>query len=321
MNWIQKTSAYQIYEERGIKALLSIAWAHTLVHTLAGRAAAAVIGQPIHEQLVAFPSLGYWPKIKYPRSFNEKILYRKIFTDRDLFVTVSDKYQVRNYVEKQIDSDILTDLYYVTEDPETIPFEELPDQFVLKGTHGSSMNWIVQDKTAVDYESLIAESKQWLEREYGANNLEYWYTDITPQIIVEEYIESSQGKAPRDYKFYVFNGQVEYIHVDHGRFSDHTRRFYDSDWNPQDFTRIYPLGPVIDEPSDFDRMIEVAETLGEPFEFMRVDLYNPEPGSIVFGEMTVAPGTGRGRFQPINIDFEFGSHWEIEDSNPLHQSQ
>ncbi|MEF8937623.1 MAG: ATP-grasp fold amidoligase family protein, partial [Halovenus sp.] len=137
----------------------------------------------------------------------------------------------------------------------------------------------------------------------------YWYTDITPRIIVEEYIENDRGKAPRDYKFYVFDGTVQYVHVDHARFSDHTRRFYDSDWNPQEFTRKYPLGPVIDEPADLDGMIEVAEQLGEAFDFMRVDLYNPEPGRIVFGEMTVAPGAGHGRFEPTDVDFEFGSHW------------
>ena len=319
MNWVQDTSAHRIYQERGLEALLIDVWVHMLVHTVAGRAAAAVIGQPVHEQLAAFPSLGYWPNIKYPRSFNEKIMHRKLFTDKDRFATVADKHRVREYVEKRVGSDVLTELYYVTEDPETIPFGELPDRFVLKGTHGSSMNTIVRDKTDADYDSLVAESKQWLEREYGANNREYWYTDITPRIVVEEFIQNSRAKAPRDYKFYVFDGQAEYVHVDHGRFSDHTRRFYDSDWNPQEFTRIYPLGPVIEEPADFDRMIDVAETLGGPFEFMRVDLYNPEPGSIVFGEMTVAPGSGRGRFQPTDIDFEFGSHWEKEDFNPSHQ--
>jgi hypothetical protein len=319
MNWAGNTSADEIYEKQGIKALLVAIWIHTLSHTVAGRAATAVVDEPLHEQLVAFPALGYWPNVKNPRSFNEKIMYRKLFTEKQLFATVSDKYRVREYVKEQVSPDILTDLYYVTEDPETIPFEELPNEFVIKGTHGSSMNTIVQEKPSADYDSLVAESTRWLHRDYGANTREYWYTDITPRIIVEEYIENSRGKAPRDYKFYVFDGQVEYIHVDHGRFSDHTRRFYDSDWNPQEFTRKYPLGPVIDEPVDFTEMTEVAERLGAPFEFMRVDLYNPKPGSVVFGEMTVAPGAGHGRFQPTDVDFEFGAHWENADTPQSYQ--
>jgi len=61
-------------------------------------------------------------------------------------------------------------------------------------------------------------------------------------------------------------------------------------------------------------MIELAEDIGEDFDFVRIDLFNPEGEEIVFGEMTLAPGAGQGRFEPTRYDFELGSHWKIEQS-------
>ena len=43
---------------------------------------------------------GYWPNIRQPKTFNEKIQYRKFFQKHVLFQTCSDKYAVREYVTK-----------------------------------------------------------------------------------------------------------------------------------------------------------------------------------------------------------------------------
>ena len=55
----------------------------------------------------------------------------------------------------------------------------------------------------------------------------------------------------------------------------------------------------------------VAEELGAEFDFIRVDLYNTTDNEIIFGEMTVAPASGMGRFIPREYDYEFGSHWRF----------
>ena len=231
-----------------------------------------------------------------------------------MYAQVADKWAVRAYVEEKVGDHVLNEVYHVTDDPSTIPFDSLPDEFVIKGTHGSGYVIVVEDKTARDFESIRSECREWLSERFGATVNEYWYDEFEPRIMVEKYIDVEAGTAPLDYKFYVFDGRVEYVHVDFGRFSHHTRRFYDRDWTSMDFERAYPLGPDVPEPERLDEMIELAEDIGEDFDFVRIDLFNPEGEEIVFGEMTLAPGAGQGRFEPTRYDFELGSHWKIEQS-------
>jgi hypothetical protein len=259
---------------------------------------------------VSFQAVGYWPQLRNPLSFNEKIMNRKLFTDERIFATLSDKWAVRDYVTDRVGSDVLNQVHHVTDDPGTMPFEALPDRFVIKATHGSGLNVIVDDKQQADIDSIESRCENLLATEYGSDIKEYWCDEIEPRIIVEEFIGSVEDGVPLDFKFYVFHGSVECVYVDHGRFTpNHTRRFYDRRWNPQDFTKKFPLGPVIDEPHDLDDMIAIAEALGDGFGFVRVDLYNPQKGEVLFGEITLAPGSGHTGFEPVERDFDLGSYW------------
>ena len=115
--------------------------------------------------------------------------------------------------------------------------------------------------------------------------------------------------VPLDFKFFVFHGEVKYIQVDYDRHGNHTRTIYDSDWNALDSSLEFPKGPKTEAPEQLDEMIDIAETLGEDFDFIRADLYQPNGERVVFGELTVGPGSGIEQFNPRYYDFEFGSHW------------
>lgn len=58
-------------------------------------------GEIFYERLRLLGDLGYWPQIRNPRSFNEKINHRKFFTDKKEFTRVEDKYKVRDYVKER----------------------------------------------------------------------------------------------------------------------------------------------------------------------------------------------------------------------------
>jgi len=264
-----------------------------------------------HEKLMAAPVLGYWPQIDEPRSFSEKIIARKLSGEREnLFSKVSDKYAVREYVKEKTDANLLTDLYFIGDSPGEIPFSKLPGEFVIKATHGSGMAIVVNDKQDWDFNSIRSECESWLKTSYGRRSREYWYEAIPPRILVEEYIDDTEHDVPPDFKFYVFNGQVKFVHVDFNRFSgDRSRRFFDREWNAYEFRLDYPLGPVIDKPDRLEEMTDIAEQLGEEFEFVRVDLYHTSDNKIYFGEMTLAPGAGTESFYPVEWDFNLGSYW------------
>lgn len=269
----------------------------------------ALLGDHLHQQLFAWNRLGYWPQIRDPTTFNEKLLHRKVYTDDDRFARVEDKYAVREYVADRVGEDLLPELYCVTDNPTEIPFDELPEEYVIKPTHMSGPVVLVGADETLDRGRVKAQCRGWLDREYGGLKGEYWYSDIEPRIIVEERLRDEERDVPLDFKLFVFHGRVEYIEVDFDRFDEHTRRFYDREWNPQPFTTKFPFGPDIDAPEQLDEMIAVAEALAEPFDFIRVDLYELDSSDVYFGEMTAAHGTGSEQFYPPEYDRKVGDHW------------
>ena len=271
-----------------------------------------ILGKRYHHKLYMYDRLGYWPKIKNPRSFNEKIMYRKLYTDNDLFSTVEDKWRVREYVAEKVGTDILPELYHVTDDPDTIPFDELPKEYVIKPNHLSGgANLIISEESSINVEEIKRQCTEWLNKTYGQKKEEYWYSKIDPKILVEEYIKSDEYKAPIDYKFMIFSGEVKSIHVTYNRFDEKTtkRNFYDKNWNPIDVKLHFEQGKGVSKPPRLDEMVDIAEKLGEDFEHIRVDLYNPNESDIYFGEMTVAESSGGNPFVPQEYDFKLGSYW------------
>lgn len=268
-----------------------------------------IIGKRLHQKLLMYPRVGYWPKIRNPRTFNEHLMYRKLYTKNSQFARIENKWAVREYVTERVGEEILPEVYHINDNPETIPFDSLPDTYVIKPTHLSGPVIIVDKDETPDQNAIVQECCNWLDRIHGTKKREYWYSDIPPQIIVEERLRGVESDIPRDFKFYVFHGRVEYVHVDIDRYSGHKRRFYDRNWNPQNFELKFPLGREIPQPEGFKQMREIAETLGAGFDFIRVDLYETAESSVVFGELTVAPGSGGEEFRPLVYDFVFGELW------------
>ena len=303
--------AQKEYSKGGIRRLLVQTWRYIFLYSPISRILKRILGDLLHEKLKSCVTLRYWPHIKEPRTFNEKILHRKLYTDKDIFTKVEDKWRVREYVEDRYGSEILPDVYCVTDDPKEIPFKDLPNQFVVKATHGSGWSRVVTDKATVDFQDLKSECSQWLSQKYPSTSNEYWYHGIKPRILIEEYIDEEGEKAPIDYKFMVFHGEVKAIHVTQNRMSSSqtVRNFYDKEWNPIGAQLYFSKGPGINKPEQLDEMINIAESLGEPFDHIRVDLYAPTDDEVVFGELTVAEGSGANRFEPVEYDFKLGEYW------------
>ena len=271
-----------------------------------------------YEQTRAFPELGYWPDIEQPKRFNEKVLNRMLVGKNELFTTATDKIKSREYVQKKCSEKILPEVYHVTDDPETIPFEMLPESYLIKSSFGSGRIILIDEDDTVNKKQIIRSCNKWLSKnDYthkavvrGHYNFDYDKLEKNKKVFVEERLVGNSQDLPRDYKFYVFHGDVEYVHVDSDRFDKRTMRFFDREWNAMEFQKGgNPLGPVIDKPPCYDRMIEIAERLGEELDFIRVDLYHTRNNEVIFGELTPNPGAGKSPFKPSRVDTEFGKLW------------
>ena len=69
--------------------------------------------------------------------------------------------------------------------------------------------------------------------------------------------------------------------------------------------------PKMATPPDARAMIEIAQSISKKFEFVRVDLYNPKPGVLMLGELTLCPEAGLGGFEPEEYEQELGANWDF----------
>lgn len=251
------------------------------------------------------------PNIINPRTFNQKVLHRIVFGRDPWMAMVTDKYRVRDYVSRQVGSDLLPRLHFATTDPDTIPFASLPQRFVVKPTHGSGWVEIVRDKSRLDEAALVEKCKYWLGQSYYEITREWIYKDILPRILVEEFVDDGNGGAPNDYKLFVFDGRVAFILVTMGRFDQRAHLLLDRDWNPVDVLMAYSTSTrAVPPPPHLRQMIEAAEALVRGTDFMRVDFYDTRD-KLYFGELTSTPGCGLDRFEPASFDARLGALWTL----------
>ena len=260
---------------------------------------------------------GYKPDVARPRSFSEKILHRKLRNRSPLLTRTADKYAVRAYVREKLgDSladDVLIPLLHVTKQPRAIPFDKLPNRYIIKVNHACGRNLIVTKSTKLSRRTIVRQCRNWLLIQYGLEKHQWAYRHVPRKIVIEELLVDSNGRIPRDYKFFVFHGRCHYIQLDVDRDTHgaHRRNLYDREWNPIAVTIKYAPDGEVPKPTSLDRMLEIAENLGRDFDFVRVDLYAVDD-RVFFGELTHYPGAGRVPIYPTAADFEFGSHWHLQ---------
>jgi hypothetical protein len=272
----------------------------------------AVLPPLAYKSMVMWARLGYWPHIRRPRSFNEKVAHRQIFAPHPLASLVADKWRVRQYVADRGLAHILNEVYCVTGEPERIPFDDLPDRFVIKANHGCGMNLIVTDKKGLDRSKVVRQCREWLNTKYGKafRTYEMHYDAIPPLILVERFIEDPEYDVPVDYKFYSFHGTVHMIQVDRSRSSVHHSNLYSRAWRDTGIRGLVPRSSeTTPRPARLEEMIRIAERLGRDFDFCRVDLYAPDPATIFFGEITMHPAGGLVVYTPKQADFRLGRLW------------
>jgi hypothetical protein len=261
--------------------------------------------------VIYFRAHGRWPNLRSPKTFNEKIQYRKLHQHDKRFSRLADKSLVKEYVAEKLGPDwVIPTLWVGTELPPLAERTwEMP--FALKATHGSSTNVFVRNTAERNWPVIEQKADAWLHQTYGTWAREWLYTKIQPRLLVEPFINFGSA-LPLDYKFFVFEGRVAYIQVDTDREHDHRRILYTRDWQLVDVRfgvdRPATLPP---RPTTLEAMIAAAEQLGSAFDFVRIDFYEVQ-GRPLFGEMTFYPDSGLGTFTPSSFDTELGALWRLQ---------
>lgn len=263
---------------------------------------------------------GYKLNLKNPRSWNEKLQYRKFNCNNFELSKYVDKFEVRKYIKSKGFEEKLIPLLGVFESIDEEIINDMPNSFVIKTSNGGGGEnvRIIKDKTKINGVKLCKQFNGYLKIKSGKKVDELYYDVIKPKIIFEKLLLDSNQNIPKDYKLHCFRVVEDikiFIQVDEGRFLNHRRSIYDSEMKKCCF-KIQPkyeeLSQEILEIENFNEMRDMVEKIfPQNLNYIRIDLYNLD-GKIYFGEMTFSHGSGFEAIKPKIWDYKLGELWKLE---------
>jgi hypothetical protein len=219
---------------------------------------------------------------------------------------LSNKYNSREFA--RLHGCRVARLYWKGREVSEINFNALPAHYVIRPTIGHSCNLVflmvdgvnLMDQRKYTPQEIIVKLSQVLEL-----NPHY-------EFLIEEFVKTEAGeyKIPKDYKMYMFNGEIARIEVIN-RLSptEGFTSYYDENWNRMESKGVkYAQTSYNEEPPQcLNEIIQNARTLSKAYEiFVRIDFYATNKGA-VFGEFTPTPGYGN-YFTPA-ADKMFTEYW------------
>lgn len=259
-----------------------------------------------------------------PDTTNPIMFYEKMFVRMDstikrgsrMMTRLADKLAVRDYVRKTAGDHYLVPLLWSGPDPRDIPFDALPEKYIIKTNHGCGGHIIGNER--LDREATITALNEMMRSNYYWNYGEYQYYKIKPHILVEEFLESGSSGSPLDYRCWCFGGKPEFVQVDDNLHS--INPFFDRDWNLLPFNYREKIRHVeIPRPERLSDILELASMLAAEIDFVRVDIYNIRD-KVYFGEMTFMPVAGLMRFSPPEWNEKIGNLWQMKHSGVVRKS-
>ena len=285
----------------------------------------------LKERFVGYPALhrdfqrrtGYSLRLDDPQTFHQKITWLKIRRPPRQFVRAVNKATAKelalDWATRSGLSLTAARTLAVVDDPSRIPWDQLPERFVIKATHRSGANRFIDQRSPLDRHELNRTCRRWLDYPYGVFKHEWAYWSVPRRLLIEELIEPDNGAELLDYKFHMSRGACLMIQVNSGfRSGERRRSIVLPPWLPQSVTWLYPppeQDPV--PPENFAEMMELAQLFSSDCPYIRVDLYSLRRGGrseILFGEFTYFPGSGSEPVDPVSFDRQLGQRLHLSPS-------
>ena len=267
--------------------------------------------------------MGRWINWKDPKTFTEKLQWLKVNDYKPEYTKMVDKLAAKDYVAQRIGEQYIIPTLGIWDSVENIDWDSLPNQFVLKTTHGGGGCGVVvcSDKTHFDKAKAIKKLQTSMHSNAGKIYREKPYLNVPRKIIAEKFmaerkaIENAKISDLPDYKFFCFNGEPHYCQVIRDRHGKETIDFYDMEWNHMPFVGLNPVAkngvePVA-KPLFLEAMKDICRKLSKDMKFARIDLYVIDD-KIYFGEITLYPASGIGIFYPNKWNIELGNLISLE---------
>ena len=264
--------------------------------------------------------MGHWINWKHPRTFTEKLQWLKIYDYKPEYTQMVDKLAAKDYVAKRIGKEYIIPTLGVWDRVEDIDWDSLPNQFVLKTTHGGGGGGVVvcKDKRTLNREKAVEKLRSSMRSNAGRTYREKPYLNVPRRIIAEKFMAEPSPVVSSDlidYKYYCFNGVPKLIMVANGRSTGDKRfAYYDTQWNPVHIKWGAPRpDKEFPRPDNLDEMLRVASKLSAGLTHARIDLYNID-AHVYFGEITFYDGSGFEKIDPQSYDEYLGSLMKLKET-------
>ncbi len=258
--------------------------------------------------------MGYWMDFDDPITFNEKLQWLKLYDRRPEYTIMVDKFAVKKYVTDIVGAQYIIPTIGVWEKPEEIDFDTLPQQFVLKTTHGGGSTGVVicTDKRNFLKKEALKKLGISLKTDIYSVLREWPYKNVEKRIIAEPYL-TNNGQPLEDFKIHCFNGVPKFILLCRDRYkkTGMVDDFYSTEWEHLNVKRPGHNNPGnYKRPEQLEEMLDLAKRLSAGIPFVRVDFYIID-NKVFFGELTFYPASGMSKFEPESYDELFGSWLNI----------
>lgn len=261
--------------------------------------------------------VGVFPDIALPRSYHDKMLWRKLFDHNPMFEVFSDKLQTKAYVKAVCPSLSVPATHWVADEATAclrLPFHV---GTVLKASHGCKMNYFVRD-SELDFTRLIPLVSAWLRTTHGVKDHQWGYLHLQKKLFLEELIPANGPEGLLDISIRCADGRavigsvstdIDTENVKIAYFDEQGKRILEGDGPPS--TSRLPLDFSL--PPAYSEAVSCAIKLSRGIDYARYDfLFNGQ--QLYAGEITVYPAAGLRSGTQGMLERMINEAWSIENS-------
>lgn len=247
--------------------------------------------------------------LESPTTYNEKLQWLKLYDRNPQYTPMVDKYAAKQIIEEKIGEQYVIPTLGIWNDVDDIDFDNLPNSFVLKTTHGGGNTGVVicRDKKTFNYKLAKQKLRRSLKEDLYVSSREWPYKNVPRRIIAEELLINNDSLDLPDYKFFCFDGEVKALFVATERSTGNVKfDFFDPEFNHLNLVQVHPMSnKQIQKPQQFEKMLDLARILSKGFPHVRIDMYVCN-NKIYIGEFTFYHHGGFVPFHPEEYDKLFG---------------
>ena len=258
------------------------------------------------------------PNITNPRSYTERMLWRKLIDHNPLFVVFSDKLATKKYCSSICPDLQSPETLWEGTDANEIPDEALTGDVYVKTNHGYNFNYRIRGG-AVDRIELKATTDEWLKHTHGLDSDQWAYSQVAPKLFVERAIGDPYGDLLeiniRCCNGRFFLGSV----IGKNKTDDMWAVYLDADGKPCESPDdeagkpIEKLPDGVDIAAPYQRAFDYALKLSEGVDYARFDfMWNGQ--ELYAGEITVYPSAGRHEIYHPGLNDLMLSLWDLRDT-------